>query len=329
MKEAKQRRILPAVILPVLLILLFLGILFHRSISLLIDNLTVGKLPMDTLEEWDRGTSLKGIAYADASPAQYLDLYIPADTEHPRLLVLIHGGGFLFGDSDTRQVRWMYRYFRDHGYAVASVNYRLAEEAPYPAALEDCRSALRFLRENADTYGYSADRIALFGESAGGYLATMCAVAGEEQIAVLIDYYPYIEPTMLRQDLRDMGFPYPFYLLANNWLIGSTDGFEDFDSCWHRRNFSEMTEEERAEANPLSYISASSENLQELSVYLIHGDADITVPYASSVRLFEALSDVLPASRLTFRTEPGMGHASDPLYREEILEEIDAFMKAH
>ena len=53
--------------------------------------------------------------------------------------------------------------------ACASVNYRLAQEAAFPAAVEDCKAAVRYLRANADKYGYNADQITVFGESAGGY----------------------------------------------------------------------------------------------------------------------------------------------------------------
>ena len=56
------------------------------------------------------------------------------------------------------------------------MNRQSGMEAPYPAAIEDVKAAIRFLRANADTYGYDADRFAIWGESAGAYLATMAAV---------------------------------------------------------------------------------------------------------------------------------------------------------
>jgi len=152
-----------------------LALAFPTAADVIWHNATAFNLPMNT-DPWTDGQELTRISYAEDSDSQYLDLYLPEGEEKPPLFVLVHGGGFVFGDSQTRQVQWMYRYFRDHGYACATVNYRLAQEAAYPAAVEDVKAAVRFLRANAGVYGYDADKIAIWGESAGGYLATMAAV---------------------------------------------------------------------------------------------------------------------------------------------------------
>ena len=148
-----------------------LGVLWHNPFA------PVRKMPTTP---WENGRELLHIPYAETSENQYLDLYLPDCSEKLPLLVLIHGGGFVFGDSQTRQVQWMYRYFRQHGYVCASVNYRLAQEAPWPAAIEDVKAAIRYLRANADGYGIDAGRIAVWGESAGGYLAAMAAVSEDD-----------------------------------------------------------------------------------------------------------------------------------------------------
>ena len=75
------------------------------------------------------------------------------------------------------------------------------------------------------------------------------------------------------------------------------------------------------------YLEKNAAELGELSVYLIHGDADITVPIPSSNRLYEACCSTLGEDSIQYRVVPDMGHASDPLYSDEILSEIDAFLQ--
>ncbi len=308
-------------------------------------NLTVGSVPLDESAEWDGGTSYLGVRYAMDSESQYLDLYVPdaEDGKTPKLFVIIHGGGFVLGDSQTRQAQLMYRHFRDRGYACASVNYRLAQEEPFPGAVCDCKAAIRYLRAHADEYGYDASRIAVFGESAGGYLAVMCAVTNDDQfndltfvgqdqlgdvsahVDVLVDYYGHVDNDTGEADWAELGIPAPVLAVANSWA--SPDllmGYEDFESAWFRRNVSEMTLEERAYYDPHTYVEEN--DLSGLSAWIIHGDADITVPYLHSERLAEQLSRELGEDAVCYRLEPGMGHASDPLYAEETLDELGEFL---
>ena len=394
--KAKPRllwKILKALLLLLLVVVLFAGISARRCLPIIWQNLTVSHLPDPATKEWEGGKIYSHIPYAAESESQYLDLYVP-DIPSPQLFVLIHGGGFVAGDADTRQVRFMYDYFRDHGYACASINYRLAGEAPFPAAVCDCKAAIRFLRFHAADYGYDGEKLAVFGESAGGYLALLCSGTTDEEFSSLpfigeeraveenapeeateekaveedtegedaaegtegeedtegnetetenaespsrpissmvdccVAYYPHIAP-VTSEVLNDMGMPSWLYLLANNWLIGHTGGFEEFESYWLRKNYSEMSQQEQDAVTPSAYFVKNADQLSGLHIYLIHGDADITVPYSSSVKLKETLDASLGAKKTYFRTEPALGHASDMLYREEILEEIDGFLKEH
>jgi acetyl esterase/lipase len=227
---------------------------------------------------------------------------------------------------------------------LASVNYRLAQEAPFPAAIEDCKAAIRFLRAHAEEYGYQAERICLFGESAGGYLATMCAFTNDEEfnslsflgqteesnpsarVDVLVDYYPFVSLTGLDEDLKEIGCSRLFFDLANGWVNGNLEGFEDFASYWLRQNISQMTPEERQSADPFRYLEKNGAELKHLSVWLIHGESDITVPIPSSNRLYAAMQAQLDPGRLVYRQIPRQGHASDPLYADSILREIEEWM---
>jgi len=121
-----------------------------------------------------------GVAYATTDPAQVLDLHLPAGDGHRvfPLVVLIHGGGFLEGAPADEA--GLAATLNADGFAAASLGYRLSGRAPFPAALQDVKAAVRYVRANARGWGVDPDRIAVFGESAGGYLASMIgATAGE------------------------------------------------------------------------------------------------------------------------------------------------------
>lgn len=97
-----------------------------------------------------------------------LDLYLPEKAEgRPPLVVWIHGGAWQAGSKeDCAAVRLTAK-----GYAVASINYRLSQHAVFPAQIEDCKAAIRWLRANAAKYHLDPDHIGVWGSSAGGHLA--------------------------------------------------------------------------------------------------------------------------------------------------------------
>jgi acetyl esterase/lipase len=101
---------------------------------------------------------------------QKLDLYLPATPKGP-LLVVIHGGGWTQGSKDKPEGLPMLL----QGYAVANINYRLSQHAIFPAQIEDCKSAIRWLRAHAAEYGYDPQRIGAWGGSAGGHLVALLA----------------------------------------------------------------------------------------------------------------------------------------------------------
>ena len=127
-------------------------------------------------------------------------LYRPAvDGEHPLpVLVFLHGGGFVIGDLDTHdnQAR---RLCRDLGALVVSVDYRLAPEHPFPAPLDDCLAATRWVAENAARLGGDPDRLAVGGDSAGGNLATAvaqrCRDEGGPALSAQLLLYPVTDLT--------------------------------------------------------------------------------------------------------------------------------------
>ena len=341
----KKSKIVLIVILALLLIVAAVLGINYRVTRAVFRNWTAGTVEVGSMSGWQGGATYERVPYAEDSESQYVDIYVP-DTggEKPPLYVIIHGGGFIANDSQSKQARLMIRYFRDHGYACASINYRLAQEAPFPGGLSDCKAAIRFLRIYADEYGYDASKFAVFGESAGGYLATMCAVTADDEFTdvrcigqddenpvstrpdILVDYYGHIDQQGDAEDWAALGIPRLIVKVANSWLEGGAlDGYDDVHSYWYRKNVSEMTQEELDTANPYHYIDKN--DLTGLSAWIIHGDCDITVPYLHSERLNARLIEKLGAENVSYKLVPGMGHASDPLYSDALLGELDAWMR--
>lgn len=104
-----------------------------------------------------------------------LDLYLPAETKNPSLLVWIHGGGWRAGSKSNCPISWL----TDDGYAVASISYRLTDKAIFPAQIHDCKAAIRWLRANAGKHGYSTAKVGVSGSSAGGHLAALVGTSGD------------------------------------------------------------------------------------------------------------------------------------------------------
>jgi acetyl esterase/lipase len=115
------------------------------------------------------------VAYANADPQQVMDIVRPKDTSHPHPAVLcIHGGGFRAGSRMSYEVLCM--RLAKEGYVAATVDYRLAPKAPFPAAVYDVKAAVRYLRANAAKLGIDPTKIGTMGGSAGGHLALFLGV---------------------------------------------------------------------------------------------------------------------------------------------------------
>ena len=106
-----------------------------------------------------------------------LDLYLPQASKPPPLIVYVHGGAWRTGSKDSMPLTALL----GEGYAIASVDYRLTPEAPFPAQVHDIKAAIRFLRGNQDRYPYDGRRVAIAGSSAGGHLAALVGVTNRSE----------------------------------------------------------------------------------------------------------------------------------------------------
>jgi acetyl esterase/lipase len=121
----------------------------------------------------DEVKTLRDIEYARVGDTSLkLDLYVPASTKSPPLVVWVHGGAWRGGSKNNPSVLAL----TERGYPLASVDYRLSTVAQFPAQIHDIKAAIRYLRATAKEHGIAADRIAITGGSAGGHLAALVGV---------------------------------------------------------------------------------------------------------------------------------------------------------
>ena len=115
------------------------------------------------------------VAYADRGDKPLLaDVYLPPGEGPFPGVLCIHGGAWRFGDK--KRMKGIARQLANNGYTAVAIDYRLAPKHVFPAQLEDCRAALRWIRANANRYHVDPKRIAVFGYSAGGHLAALLGV---------------------------------------------------------------------------------------------------------------------------------------------------------
>ncbi|WP_148410046.1 alpha/beta hydrolase [Murimonas intestini] len=269
------------------------------------------------------------VPYAKESKAQCLDIYLPDEGDGPfPLLVHIHGGGFAMGDKrDDHMDAYLSGIKR--GFAVASVEYRLSKEAVFPAAVLDCREAIRFLRKNAAKYKINGDKIAVIGGSAGGNLAAMLAMNvpnGKFKGECPAGSYDE-EPTV--QAAVDQFGPMDFKAMdrqAKENGISFADHDEPFspESKYLGIALPDAPDVLCAQANPLTY---ADDNMCPLLVQ--HGTADRLVPYGQSAEFVKCLEEKLGKGRVTFIPLEGADHEDKMFVQEKNMNLVFEFIEQH
>jgi acetyl esterase/lipase len=139
------------------------------------------------IDAFPQGTVLHGnVPYNnDDLPKHLLDIYLPANTKGKvPLVIFIHGGGWLVNDkyADISYMKKTVAEIISSGFALASIDYRFATQAIFPAQMQDCNRAISFLYDNADKYGFDKNRFAVMGFSAGGHLASLVGLSKNNNI---------------------------------------------------------------------------------------------------------------------------------------------------
>ena len=207
-----------------------------------------------------------------------LDLYLPPDTSSPVPVVIwVHGGGWRGGSKGNggRALNMTRR-----GFAVVDVEYRLSGEALFPAQIEDCKTAVRWVRANAKKYNLDPDRIGAWGSSAGGHLVAMMGLTHDENVFETDDLSQYSSQV---QAICNWFGPTDF--LRMNDFEGRID-HDAADSPESRLIGGPIQEnkEKVAAANPITYVSKN-----DPPMLIMHGDKDLSVPYNQSELLYAAM----------------------------------------
>ncbi len=260
---------------------------------------------------------IRDLEYAPAGgKSRSLDLYLPDPATGPRpLVVWIHGGSWRGGDKARNQAAFL----GAHGFATASLNYRLLQEAPFPAQIRDCKAAIRFLRTHAAEFNLDPGRIGVWGESAGGNLAALLgttsgvaeleepAERGLSRVQAVCDCFgPTDMPTLLaRARMVPPTSPLAKETATIVALLGATPSAET-----------------QRQASPLAFVSPAA-----APFLVLHGAQDPLVPLKQSEDLCAALRAA--GVEATLVVLPGAGHGGDPFQAPALQARILGFFARH
>jgi acetyl esterase/lipase len=275
----------------------------------------------------------KDLAYAPAEPpdtqGHLLDLYVPRSRKPVPLAIFSSGSGWL-ADSGRRGADEVAAHLNPHGFAVAGVAIRSSSQARFPAQLHDIKGAIRWLRAHSKTYNLDPHRIAIMGDSSGGWTTAMAAVTGDipqlegdvgprgpsTTVQAAVPFYP---PT----DFLQMDAHMPDGCTTFNAVFGLTDCHADARSPESLLLGGPIKDRPGivAAANPLTYIG----DRHTPPFLIFHGKQDPFVPYHQGRLLFEKLAAAGNDARLI--SFPHAGHGpfldmlSDPDTRRDAYEE--------
>ena len=271
-----------------------------------------------------------GLKYANGSAAQTLDLYLPNGATPPfPVIVAIHGGGFAIGSANSGEVAPMVQGAK-RGYAVACLNYRLSGEARFPAAVADCRAAVRYLRANAAKLGVNPDRIAAWGDSAGGNLAAMLGTAAAaNDLDGDVNDTPGVSPAV--QAVVDWFGPIDFLKMdAQFAAAGVTPAMGKIasDSSFESKYIGQVITKDEAltrRASPATYIPTMMPATAP-RWFIQHGTADTNVPTQQSVEFAAALKAAIGEDKVTVELLTGAGHGGSQFETTANLDKVFAFL---
>lgn len=252
----------------------------------------------------------RDLAYGAEHGRQRLDLYLPpGEVEGGRpLIIWIHGGGWMTGD----KAQCLALPFLRQGFAVASINYRLSQHAPWPAQIADCHLAVGWLRERAAEFNLDPQRFGAFGASAGGHLSALLGLTSGPPDAGSAELPATGRPAV--QAVCNVFGPSDLSLYIGQ--DGDAPGMV-------RRLFGGRMEEQPARlAGPLHYARAGAAPMLH-----VHGDADRLVPIEHSRLLDEALRGAGADSRL-IEIEGG-GHGGVEFLAGDLWREKGEFFTRH
>lgn len=261
---------------------------------------------------------LRNLDYVgNGNPRQMLDLYLPeTKTAKPRpLVVFVHGGGWETGSKEDSG--FLLELIKDRDFAGASINYRLTDEAVWPAQIHDCKAAIRAIRAHAAENQIDPGKIAVFGISAGGHLVSMLGVSGGVK-ELEGELGPNLTQSSRVTCVLDFCGPSNFLTFAGEGTIINVDDPKTGLSKLIGGTVKEKPEVAK-QASPVTYITGD-----DAPFLIIHGDRDNIVRYAQATEFKAALEKAKVPATLITGTDGGHVFFSAPL-----LERMRAFLDRH
>jgi acetyl esterase/lipase len=263
------------------------------------------------------------ISYAGTDNSrQMLDLILPKVAKSDRLpvVVFVHGGGWRNGNKSSK-LQIVAKFAATGEYAAASIGYRLSGEATWPSQIHDCKAAIRWLRANADKHGLDADRIAVWGSSAGGHLVAMLGTSGD--VAAMDGTLgPHTDVSSRVSCVVDYFGPTNLLLMNKTAIKGAKmdhDAPDSPESLLLGGPVQENTDKAKT-ANPITYVTKD-----DPPFLIVHGTVDPLVSFNQSELLHAALKKT--GASTTLVTVEGAGHGKG--FGRDVDATVQRFFEHH
>lgn len=251
----------------------------------------------------------------------------PADRSAKPAVLWVHGGGFAMGSAHMSLPGFgpfdkVLAHLAERGYVTAAINYRLSGEVKFPMPVQDVKAAIRWLRANAARFGIDPRRIAIWGESAGGYLASLVATSCSDPdlegkgnnanesscVQAAVDWYGLTDLAAYDAHQRSSPAPRP--------------GGGSFVSAFLGCEVATCAPQLLKMSNVVAHVTPHSPPF-----LIMHGDSDVMVPWHQSEELRDALA--AKGVAVTFTRLPGLNHifvGATPQQRDDILRSVFQFL---
>lgn len=262
----------------------------------------------------------RDLAYGPHKERNTLDVFTPKSDKPTPLIIWIHGGAWQAGSKNGGNPAMR---FLEKGYAVASINYRLSQHAIFPAQIQDCKAAVRFLRANAKKFNLNPDAFGAWGSSAGGHLVALLGTSGDvkelegevgehkgvsSRVQAVCDFFGPTDLTKMAEQEKVKGkIDHDSPNSPESKLVGGPI---------------QQNKDKAAKANPITFVTKD-----DPPVLMLHGDADPLVPLGQSEILLEALKKAGVEAELV--VIKGNGHGGPGFGTPEMQDKIAKFFDMH
>lgn len=242
-------------------------------------------------------------------------IHRPGDPGPRPTLIMVNGGAWKVEDEDRDL--WYAEGWAAHGYTVVTIAHRPSDVAPFPGPTEDVLAGVDFVLGLEPEFGIDPSRLAFFGGSSGGHLATYTAYRLHEthpdaQVRAVVNVFGPSDFRYIADDARG-GTWYRIVTLVHTPQLDATADINQFLDCNILRR---DCRDQMVAASPITYVDHRSP-----PTLIVQGEQDDTVPWRQATRLHDALTDAGRSVELIL--DPAMGHQLDPQYLEPITRFLD------